>query len=124
MVKHERKPIAAIIVLYNNNYIHGHLGGALTEYLYTSSYSLLYSEMIKFGIEKGCKYLHAGGGTTSNNDDNLLQFKLNFSKSTSDFYIGKKNHKETIYKDVVNQWIEKYPEKGETYKNFILKYRY
>ncbi|MEI8201400.1 MAG: GNAT family N-acetyltransferase [Bacteroidota bacterium] len=120
----ETKPIAAIIAFYNHTYLHGHLGGALTDYLYTSSYSLLYSEMIKFGIEKNCKYFHAGGGTTNHNDDPLLQFKLNFSATTADFYLGKKIHNMPIYEEVTKQWAKRYPEKAENYQHFILKYRY
>jgi lipid II:glycine glycyltransferase (peptidoglycan interpeptide bridge formation enzyme) len=124
ITRFEGKPIAAIIAFYNKHYIHGHLGGALTDYLFTSSYSLLYSQMIKYGIEKGCKFFHAGGGATSNIDDKLLQFKLNFSESTADFYIGKKIHNYKVYNEVLNQWGIKYPEKVEKFKNHILKYRY
>ena len=124
IIKQNRIPIAATTVFYNKNYIHGHLGGALTDFLYTSSFSLLYSEMIKFGIEKGCKYFHAGGGVTSDVNDKLLQFKLNFSKTTADFYLGKKIHNKPIYEEVVEQWGNKFHEKREKYKNFILKYRY
>jgi len=120
----EGKPIAAIIAFYTTNFIHGHLGGALTEYLNTSSYSLLYSEMIKFGIEKGCKYFHAGGGTTSNTDDKLLQFKLNFSDTKADFYIGKKIHNQLIYDEVIKQWETKFPEATGQFNNRILKYRF
>lgn len=124
IVKKEKNPIAATTVFYNHRYIHGHLGGTLTDFLYTSSFSLLYAEMIKFGIEKGCKYFHAGGGATSDVNDKLLQFKLNFSKTTADFYIGKKIHNKPIYDEVVEQWKKRFPEKVEKYKNFILKYRY
>lgn len=118
------KPIASIIAFYNQYYIHGHLGGALSEYLYMSPTSLLYSEMIKFGQSKGCRFFHIGGGATSNNNDPLLQFKLNFSNSTLDFYIGKKIHNENIYKEVTKQWYNKFPEKAEKYGHMILKYRY
>lgn len=121
---HEEKPIASISALYNIYYINGHLGGSLTNYLHMSPFSLLYSEMIKFGQKKGCKILNVGGGATRNPDDNLLKFKLNFSKTTSDFYIGKKIHNETIYNEIVSQWENRYPEKIEMYKNFLLKYRY
>jgi lipid II:glycine glycyltransferase (peptidoglycan interpeptide bridge formation enzyme) len=124
IAKYEEKPIAAIIAFYNSFYIHGHLGGALTEYLNTSSYSLLYSEMIKFGLKNGCKYFHAGGGATNSQDDSLMQFKLNFSKKTSDFYVGSKIHNNAVYDKIIKQWSERYPQKAETYKNFTLKYRY
>jgi hypothetical protein len=121
---YEGEPIAAITAMYNSSYIHGHLGGALTDYLHTSAYALLYAEMIKFGIDRGCKYFHAGGGVTSNPDDKLLKYKLNFSHTTTDFYIGKKVHNQSVYNEVIKQWKEKYPEKEEKYKNMILKYRY
>jgi hypothetical protein len=118
------KPIAAIIAFYNDNYVHGHLGGALTEYLSMSPYSLLYSEMIQFGQKKGCKFLHVGGGVTKYPDDQLLKFKLNFSSSTSDFFVGGKIHNQEIYNDVVKQWKARYPEKNDIYKNYLLRYRY
>jgi len=124
IAKQECKPIAAIIAFYNDYYIHGHLGGALTDFLNTSSYSLLYSEIIKFGKEKGCKYFHVGGGATNEIDDKLLLFKLNFSDTTADFYIGKKIHNQLIYDNVIKQWENKFPEKTDLFKNRILKYRF
>ncbi|MDD3630155.1 MAG: GNAT family N-acetyltransferase [Bacteroidales bacterium] len=121
---YQGKPIAAILVFYNQTYLHGHLGGALTEYLSMSPYSLLYSEIIKFGQMKGCKYFHIGGGATANINDPLLQYKLHFSQTTLDFYIGKKIHNQKIYDEVVKQWETKFPEKKEKYNNLLLKYRY
>lgn len=124
MAFHEKKPIASILAFYNSYYINGHLGGALTDYLNMSPFSLLYSEMIKYGQLKGCKYLNVGGGTTKNSDDALLAFKMNFSKTTSDFYIGKRIINQQIYNEVIRQWESENPEKIEMYKNFLLKYRY
>jgi lipid II:glycine glycyltransferase (peptidoglycan interpeptide bridge formation enzyme) len=121
---YEGIPIATILAFYNQYYIHGHLGGALSDYLYMSPTSLLYSEMIKFGQKVGCRFLHVGGGATTNENDPLLQFKLNFSNTTLDFYIGKKIYNEEVYKLIVAQWENKYPERIDKYKNFVLKYRY
>lgn len=120
----EGKRIASIIAFYNDTYIHGHLGGALTEYLSFSPYSLLYSEMIQFGQKKGCKILHVGGGATNQPNDSLLKFKMNFSKTTADFFIGGRILNQHVYDEVIRQWKTKYPEKVEMYKNFLLKYRY
>ncbi|MCB2219437.1 MAG: GNAT family N-acetyltransferase [Bacteroidetes bacterium] len=121
---YESKPIASILAFFNQYYIHGHLGGALTDYLYMSPNSLLYSEMIKFGQSKGCHFFHVGGGTTSEENDPLLQFKMNFSNNTLDFYIGKKIYNKEVYKLIVAQWENKYPKKVDKYENFVLKYRY
>mgnify|MGYP001201322540 CR=1 FL=1 len=121
---YEGVPIGAIIALYNQYYIHGHLGGALFGYLPMSPYSLLYSEMIKYGQKKGCRFLHVGGGTTSKPDDSLLKYKLNFSDTTLDFFIGKKIHNKEIYDLVVGRWEEQNSQKKELFKNLLLKYRY
>lgn len=118
------KPISAIIVLNSKHYIHGHLGGALTEFLCTSSSSFLYSEIIKYGIQKGCKYFHVGGGVTNNPNDKLLKFKRNFSNTLLDFYIGKRIHNLKIYNDLVYQWTLKNPGKIGKYNHLLLKYRY
>jgi lipid II:glycine glycyltransferase (peptidoglycan interpeptide bridge formation enzyme) len=120
----ENKPIAAIIALYNSNYIHGHLGGALTAYQHLSPFSLLYAEMIKFGQTKSCRYFHAGGGATNKPDDPVLKFKMNFSDMTGDFFIGRKVHRQDVYNQLVRQWEMKYPEKIKLYSNLLLKYRY
>ena len=119
-----KKPVAWILAFHNKYYINGHIGGTLTDYLNISPFSLLYAEMIKFGQKKGCRYLNVGGGATGNPSDSLLAYKMNFSKTTSDFYIGKKVHNQKIYDEITRQWELKNPEKAESYKYFLLKYRY
>jgi len=118
------EPIASIIAFYNELYLHGHLGGALTKNLDMSPTSFLYDHLIKFGIEKSCSYFHVGGGRTATPDDALLNFKLNFSSKTGEFNIGKKIHNPIIYNKVVEQWEKPNPEKVEKYKHHLLKYRY
>lgn len=119
----EQKPIAGIIIFYNNYFIHLHLGGALTDFINMAPSERIYSEIVKFGIEKKCKILHAGGGLSASPDDKLLKYKMNFSRSTAEFYIGKKIHNQQIYNDIVEQWSLKYPEISHKFKNVLLKYR-
>ncbi len=121
---YNNQPIAAITAFYNKTYIHGHLGGSLTEFMNLSAFSLLYAEMIRFGQKRSCRFLHIGGGTTNNADDPLLKYKMNFSDTSSEFYIGKKIHNPNIYEKVVGQWKRSYPEKEEEFKNHLLKYRF
>jgi hypothetical protein len=118
------KSVAVIICLLSDYFIHGHLGGATTESLSFSPYSLLYYEIIKYGKQNGYKFLHLGGGATSADNDSLFNFKCHFSNTKADFYIGKKIHNKTIYNQVVSQWEQKFPEKIEKYSNILLKYRY
>jgi hypothetical protein len=116
--------VAAIIAFYNSTYVHGHLGGALTNYLKMSPYSFLYDQIIQFGMDKGCKYYHVGGGRTNNPDDALLNFKLNFSQDMLDFFIGKKIWNPAVYEMIIEQWEKSNPEKREKYAHHLLKYRY
>jgi len=124
LVEFESKPIASSICFYSKNYFHYHLGASNKEHLNNRPNDLLFEEMIKFGKYKNCKYLHFGGGTSSEEGDSLLKFKKGFSKSYLDFYIGKRMLNQNIYDEVVKQWELKYPDKTEKYKNFLLKYRY
>lgn len=117
-------PVACCIIMYNDIYVNAHLGGSLTKYKLYSPLSILYQEMIKFGNENKCKYFHAGGGNSNKEDDPLLMYKLSFSKTTADFFIGKRILNRKIYNEVIKQWEAKYPEKVELYQNFLLKYRY
>jgi hypothetical protein len=123
VVYHQNEPIAAIIAFYNKSYIHGHLGGAVTRHLGMSPYSMLYDHIIRFGIEKSCRIFHFGGGRTNAPDDALLNFKLNFSQFTGDFFIGKKIHNTDVYSTTVLQWEANNPDKLSKYKNHLLKYR-
>jgi len=120
---YENKPIASIIALLGSDIIHGHLGGAKTEYLHLSAYSLLYEEMIRYGLKHRKSYFHAGGGATNNENDPLLMYKLHFSNTTGDFMIGKKTHNQPVYEDVVRQWEQKAGAKKEMYRHQLLKYR-
>ena len=120
---YENKPIASITALFGKKYMHGHFGGALTKYLSLSAYSLLYWEMIKTTKQRGLKFLHVGGGSTTSPNDKLLEFKKNFSSHLADFYIGKKIRDETIYERIVSQWREKFPNSYLVHKNKVLGYR-
>lgn len=116
--------ISSITTLKHNKYLHGHLGGTLQGFQKLSPFSLLYDEIIKYGKEQGCNYIHFGGGATPIENDPVLQFKKHFSDKIGEFHIGKNIHNPNIYNEVISQWQTKYPEKVEKYKNHLLKYRY
>jgi len=112
----------AIIFIFGF-YAHYNLSGRVL-HSDNSVNNFILDEAIKYSINRGAKYFHFGGGTTSNMDDPLLKFKSNFSKDQSDFYIGKKIHNNDVYRNTIAQWEKKSPDKIEKYKNFILKYRF
>lgn len=80
--------ISASIFLYNNNYMHYHLSGTLSEYRSYASVNLLIYEAALWASEKNISKLHLGGGILNN--DSLFNFKKKFNKSgILPFYIGR-----------------------------------
>ncbi len=124
LAKKNNKIICGTIIFINKYYCHYHLSGRLREFANTGVNNLILDEAIKIAKNLGCHYFHFGGGATGLENDSLLKFKSNFSKSFSEFYIGKKIHNQSIYDEVIEQWERKHPEKNTKFNNYILKYRY
>lgn len=120
---YENKPIACISALYAKDYFHGHLGCSLSEFLKMYPNDLLYKEMISYAKKVQCKYLHVGGGDTSDTNNSLLNFKMNFSKDVADFYIGKTIYNEVVYNMIIEQWKTNYPLSYQKYAMKLLGYR-
>ncbi len=116
-------PIACYSGLVSGYYYSNYLRASLTEYNRTGVNTLMYWSMIQSAKKHGCHYVHFGGGSSSDPENSLLKYKMNFSKTLSEFYIGKRVHNEEVYNNVVNQWKEKYPDSYETHKVMLLGYR-
>lgn len=85
-------------------YLHTHLSGTLSEYLYLSPAYVLRHALIEWGKENNYNLIHHGGGKTNNKDDGLYKFKERFSKDTKfEFYIGKKIWNEQVYIELCNE---------------------
>ncbi len=104
MVDYKEKTIASGIFLYDNNYIHYHLGGSKKDYLNLYPNNLLFWSVIEFAKKMRFKYLHLGGGSTIYSDDSLLRFKKYFSKKLLDFHIGYRVHNIHIYNKLITSW--------------------
>ena len=116
-------PIACYSGLVSNFYYGNYLRASLTEYNRTGVNTLMYWSMIQSAKAHGCHYVHFGGGTSGDPENSLLKYKMNFSKTLSEFWIGKKVHNPDIYNKVVEQWKEKYPVSYEAHKAMLLGYR-
>lgn len=117
------KVIAGSLFMYSDYYAHYHLSARNREYSRFAANNLILWYSIQKAKERGCKWFHLGGGTTSNDDDSLLKFKREFSKQHGDFWIGKRIHNQAVYDSVMAQWQEKYPESYEANKVKLLGYR-
>lgn len=98
---YEEKVIAMGFYFVYKNYIHIHLSGTLSDYLYLSPAYVLRYGVTQWGKENGYKMIHHGGGRTNSPDDGLLKFKKQFGKNTEfQFFIGKKIWNKEIYKQL------------------------
>jgi hypothetical protein len=90
--------IASAMFLHSEKYVHYHFSGTNPNYYYLAANNLMIASVIQWGIEQGKKFLHLGGGLSSDVDDPLLVFKKSFSKTgLRDFYVGKKVYNNEIY---------------------------
>jgi len=117
------KPIACYSGLVSKEYYGNYLRASLTEYNKTGVNPLMYWSMIQSAKNHGCQFVHFGGGTNGDMDNSLLLYKMNFSQTLSDFYIGKKIHNKEVYDDIVQQWKSNHQESYEENKQMLLGYR-
>lgn len=98
---YENKIIAQGLYFVYGKYIHIHLSGTLSEYLYLSPAYVLRYAVTLWGKENGYEMIHHGGGRTNSVDDGLYKFKKGFGrKSEFDFYIGRKVWNKKVYDEL------------------------
>lgn len=102
------KVIAGSMFMFSEDYAHYHLSARNREYSKYAANNLILWYGIQKAKERSCKWFHFGGGTTGEENDSLLLFKQNFSKTKTEFWIGKRVHNIEVYESVVEQWKVKY----------------
>lgn len=100
----DNKIIAGNLLMVYGEYIHYHLGCSDTEFLNYNPNNLMIWKAAEYGIQKGCKKYHLGGGLSGAPCDQLFQFKRGFSKERAEFYIGKRVHNREIYDKLISEW--------------------
>ncbi len=115
--------IAGSMFMYSNNYAHYHLSARDRQYSRYAANNLILWYGIQKAKERGCKWLHFGGGTTGDDNDSLLKFKRDFSKTLGEFWIGKRVHNQLVFDEIVRQWESNHPESYTANKVKLLGYR-
>lgn len=123
LAMYDGNPIAGSMFMFSDDFAHYHLSGRDREYSRYAANNLILWYAILKAKERGCKWFHFGGGTTSDESDSLLKFKKEFSKTETEFWIGKRVHNEAIYNEIVRQWQTNYPELYKNNKVKLLGYR-
>ena len=88
----EDKIISSAMFMCSDEYMHYHLAATEPEYYAYSANNIILAKAIEYGREMGLKWLHLGGGLSSDEKDRLFKFKRNFGRTENnlkDFYIGK-----------------------------------
>lgn len=116
--------ICTILLMICGDYAHYFLSARDSNYSHLPANNLALDFAVKHSIEQGCGYFHFGGGNNLGEKDYLFKFKASFSKTTSDFFIGKKIHNIEIYSSLCDAWENIYPEKRHKYNNHFLRYRF
>ena len=117
------KVIAGSMFMFSDDYAHYHLSARDREYSRYAANNLILWYGIQKAKERGCKWFHFGGGTTGEDDDSLLKFKKEFSKTLCEFWIGKRVHNQKVYDQIVEQWKTKGPKSYEHNRVKLLGYR-
>jgi lipid II:glycine glycyltransferase (peptidoglycan interpeptide bridge formation enzyme) len=118
----EEKIVSCELVLCGKCTGYSFLGGTLSDFFILRANDILKHYIIQFLKENNFLYYCLGGGTTPG--DGIFRYKKCFAKNgEKDFYIGKKIHIPQVYEKVVKNWSDRFPERTEKYKHFLLKYK-
>lgn len=125
VVLYEEKVVSAAIFFYSKDFGHYHLSGSDVEYLNLSPNNFMLWEAARSLKKLGVKKFHLGGGSNSDPNNSLLDFKSRFSKNRIEFKIGKTVFDNEIYSAVCTEWENNTnAEKAVQLKNHLLKYKY
>lgn len=117
------KTIAGSMFMFSDEYAHYHLSARDREYSRYAANNMILWYAIQKAKERGCKWFHFGGGTTGEDNDTLLKFKKEFSKTLCEFWIGKRIHNIKVYNHIVEQWKSMFPESYKKNHVKLLGYR-
>ncbi len=119
--KYNDSIISSSIILYNEDSMHYHLSGTLSEYMTLAANNFLLYNAAIWGCEKGITQFHLGGGVDS--EDSLFSFKKSFNKhGLIDFYIGSNIFDVTKF-DYLVELRKNNDNKFDENNKFLIKYR-
>lgn len=101
--EYEGKIIATSVMIFANGRLNYHLSGSDLQYRNLAPSNLLLYKAAIWGMEKGMKTFHLGGGVGSG-EDNLYKFKIAFNRfSDCQFSIAKHIFDQSKYDELVEE---------------------
>jgi len=118
----EGKAITTELVLTSGKLAFAFLGGTLGEYYQYKANTFQRWELVKYLCEHGFDIYSMGASIARG--DSIYTFKKSFARNCDNlFYIGTKVHLPTVYKQVCDQWKERYPGAAAAHANKVQGYR-
>ena len=118
----EGKAITTELVLTGGKLAFAFLGGTLGEYYQYKANTFQRWELLKKLCEHGFDIYSMGASIAR--EDSIYKFKKSFARDcVNPFYIGIKVHLPFVYKQVCDQWKERYPEAAAAHANKLQGYR-
>jgi len=112
----ENEVIASEIYFISDGIMHAHLLGSNNRLLEIGGGAILEATAARWGKENQYRYIHHGGGRSSDPEDPLYLYKKKFGKNTQfDFYVGKKIWDQKLYDKAVSIWTAKGSVKNPSY---------
>lgn len=99
--------VAGASVFHANGLVNNFLSASDADCGHLAPNNLLFYEIIRWAKRRGYRWYNLGGGYRT--DDGIMQFKLNFSQHTADFYTYKKIHLLDAYDRLVQEWRQAMP---------------
>jgi hypothetical protein len=84
--------LSSAIFLVDQNAMHYHLGANSERKAHSGSFNLLIYHAVSMGLTQNLKWVHVGGGRSSDGSDSLSQFKRTITNSSHDYFIGRRIH--------------------------------
>jgi len=113
-VRYNGEIIASEIYFICGDLMHAHLLGSSQALFELGGGAILEAAAARWGKENGFRYIHHGGGRSSDPNDSLYMYKIKFGKHTRfDFYIGKKVWLTDVYESLVARRLQDGPIENE-----------
>lgn len=116
--------LGGAVVLQSDDIVSYHLSATSDEGRKLGVANALRHHAVKLGLANSKSAINFGGGNSLDENDSLLKFKLGFSRTTRDVFVGKFVIDDEAYQAVCDKWAAANPDKADRYRNHLLKYHF
>lgn len=123
-VKKDDEIYSSSLFFLESNMVNYYLSARNLNFSKIPAGNFLLSKTVEWAKQQGAYIFNFGGGTTNDEKDFLFRYKRNFSKTETDFYIGKRIHDLSAYEALKDKFVkDKGIEKFENVKHILQFYR-